>query len=242
MLFITTWNGRFGNNVLQLVRAIHYAVNHNHWEINFPDSGNFSRKVIFLTGSDKKYPGSTSRVHNTFWAATEPPPQLARYYAQKYLVPILNIRTIQQVDCIIHLRGGDIFDEKPHTKYFQPPLSYYKKYVGSQTIMVYEDNKNPCVETLRHLCIRSQSSTFKDDLSTLLAAKHLVIGYSTLAYATFLLSKNLINLTIPSNYAATLPSLDFGSDFKLTIVDLADYFNGEDWSNNETQIMRMLTY
>jgi hypothetical protein len=242
MLQITEWNGRFGNNILQLIRAIHYAVQKNHWEISFPSHSLFHRKVIYLSGSDKKYPGATTRVYNSFWTMPDPPPLVARRYAQTYLLPILAVVSSPPVDCVIHLRGGDIFSPTPHSKYFQPPLSYYKKYLGSQTCVVYEDKKNPCVAPLIETGVVTQSATLKEDFSKMLSAKHLVVGYSTLGYAVYLLSKRLNHLTVPSNYGSTFPSNDFGTDCALEIIDLTDYYKGEDWINSPSQLERMLHY
>ena len=48
MLVITNWNGRLGNNIMQIIRAIHYAKINFHSEINFPDIKYFRTKKLYI--------------------------------------------------------------------------------------------------------------------------------------------------------------------------------------------------
>ena len=36
MIIIENWFGRFGNNILQILRAVHYGIINNHDKIVFP--------------------------------------------------------------------------------------------------------------------------------------------------------------------------------------------------------------
>lgn len=253
MLFIERWSGRFGNNILQIVRAIHYAKLRGHWEVSFPAHSMLTTQSIRLTGTDKSDVGSTARLIKTFTNMADlkvgdGTPATYRAYALKYIRPILRMPVVSesQTDLVVHFRGGDLFGDKPHPSYVQPPLWYFKKAVGDydgSAAFVYEDLKNPCVRALLGEAVDGAgSSGFSDDLALLLNSKHLIAGFTTLAFAVYLLNPALASLTLPDYFAATLPTGDWGSGFTLKVIALPGYIAVGTWANTAEQRAFMLSY
>lgn len=52
MLIITSWFGRLGNNIIQLLNAIHYAKLKNHKIIRFPVHKLLSTTTIEISNND----------------------------------------------------------------------------------------------------------------------------------------------------------------------------------------------
>ena len=48
MLIIDSWTGRLGNNILQIIRAIHYGLVNNHSNIILPFHKFITKKEIVL--------------------------------------------------------------------------------------------------------------------------------------------------------------------------------------------------
>ena len=251
MLIIERWSGRFGNNILQIVNAIHYAIVCGHWEITLPPHTMFTTRAIRLTGIDKSVVGSTARFTNSFGSLkelkiAEAAPAIYRAYALKYIRPILRITeslTKGSSDVVVHFRGGDIFSERPHTSYVQPPLWYYKKAIdehGGSATFVYEDLKNPCARAL--VGNTASVSSFSKDLAVLLNAKHLIAGFSTFAFAIYLLNPALQTLTLPDYFAALFPAGSWGDGFTLHVIALPGYIRVGEWVNSAAQRALMLNY
>jgi len=54
MILIKSWLGRTGNNILQIIRSIHYAILHNHNTIIFKSHSLLTSKVITLKEIENK--------------------------------------------------------------------------------------------------------------------------------------------------------------------------------------------
>lgn len=107
---------------------------------------------------------------------------------------------------VIHIRGGDIFNmSNPPRDRHQPPFSWYVsviKYhqdkVGiEQIIIVFEDNKNPCVDALidyarkEKIDYQISSSSVEDDYRWLMGAKVLVPSWGTFCDPAISLNQDL---------------------------------------------------
>ena len=159
MLIIDSWFGRLGNNILQVLRAIHYGLTHNHNSVKIPGHKMFLNQEISLNNT----PDKQNIVKNNFFYLKhfnmeDPEPYIMKKYFQKYVLPIFKVQpsleNLENTDVLhIHFRGGDIFSSNPHKAYVQPPLSYYagaaKHY--NEIKLVCEDASNPCVNELMKL-------------------------------------------------------------------------------------------
>lgn len=254
MLVINTWTGRTGNNILQIIRAIHYATINHHNIISFNIHPLLISNIIILNNNEKT--DHTQSVIDTFfnlkkYNIIDPEPYLMKKYFQKYIKPIFKIKLDENniIDdekmIYIHFRGGDIFSNNPHKAYVQPPLSYYKKIINNynNTILVCEDKKNPCInELLKQENTQYISNTLEKDLSILSNVCNLVIGFGTFGFLLYLMNPKLKNLYIPDFFVNELPKGSWGNDIKIHIIELPDYIKVGEWKNNTEQRKIMLEY
>jgi len=252
MLIINNWYGRLGNNVLQLVRAIHYAVINSHTSIHFQHSlltSNIITLENIIENSNK------SQIKDTFFSLKkyniiDPEPYVMKEYFQKYIKPIFKIQTENNHvtnDKIIHIhfRGGDIFSSNPHKAYVQPPLSYYKNIINDYDSikLVCEDKKNPCInELLKQENVEYISNTLEKDLFILSNVSNLVIGFGTFGFLLYLMNPHLKKLFVPDFFVNELPKGSWGNDINVHIINLPNYIKVGEWKNSEEQKKKLLEY
>jgi len=247
MLFINSWTGRFGNNILQLIRAIYYAECNQHSNIKFIPHPLLNTTVLNIGTNN-----NPSTKTNTFFnlkqlGLKDPSPKIMRNIFRKHVKPIckLNFDKPASNHLFIHIRGGDIFSNNPHPAYVQPPLSYYNKIIKeyNSVTVVSEDKRNPCInELLRKSNCNYVSDSLKNDLELLLSAKYLVIGFGTFGFLIYLMSSNIKNLYVPSYFLDELPEGEWGKDIILHKNDLPNYIKVGEWKNSEKQRNLMINY
>ena len=82
----------------------------------------------------------------------------------------------------------------------------------------------------------------EDDLKILGSAQNIVIGFGTFGFLLYLMNTNLTNLYLPKYFVDELPKGEWGSDIKVTIVELPGYIKVGDWINSAEQRKLMLEY
>lgn len=245
MLEVNYWTGRFGNNILQIVRCIHFAHIYKHSIIKMPHHLYLSDTQIHIDISDSI---NATYIGNNFFSLkglglSDPPSATLRNYAHQYILPILKIKPTYLSQLVLHCRGGDIFSSNPHTAYVQPPLSYYENILENynSAILIYEDTTNPCVPILlENSKITGQTSSFEIDFSILLGAEKIVGCFSTFTYAAYLLSTKLRCIYFPDYFVSTLPSSPY--DIDLISVELPNYIKPGEWHNSQVQRTQMIIY
>ena len=250
MLIITNWNGRLGNNIMQIIRAIHYAKINFHSEINFPDIKYFRTKKLCINIEKT----NATIIRNDFFylnklGLTDPSPELMKKYFIEFVKPMLivNARETLNNTLHIHIRSGDTFSNNPHRKYLPPPLIYYKTIIESQdwgdVKVIFEDNINPCVKALKNLNYKNVefiSDSLQKDLSILGSSKNLVIGPGTFGLLAYFLSEELESLYIPRYVLDEMPKGEWG--VKLNIVELPNYIKCGEWRNTAEQRKILVNY
>jgi hypothetical protein len=252
MIFIESWTGRTGNNILQIIRAIHYAELNNHNSIHFKPHSLLTSSSITVENIENS---NHSLISDTFFSLKkhniiDPEPYIMKEYFQKYIKPIFKIQTennhvIDDKIIHIHFRGGDIFSSNPHKAYVQPPLSYYKNIINDydSSKLVCEDKKNPCInELLKQKNVQYISNTLEKDLSILSNVSNLVIGFGTFGFLLYLMNPCLKNLYIPDFFVNELPKGDWGDDINVHIIELPNYIKVGEWKNSVEQRKMMLDY
>lgn len=250
MLIINSWSGRTGNNILQIIRSIHYAIIYSHKSILFPKHLLLTSSIITLENIE-----NNNTINDTFFSLKkynikDPEPYIMKEYFQKYIKPIFKIQSknnnVTDYKIIyIHFRGGDIFSNNPHKAYVQPPLSYYKNIINDYTKikMVCEDKKNPCInELLKEENIVYINNTLEKDLSILSNVSNLIIGFGTFGFLLYLMNPYLKNLYIPDFFVNELPKGDWGNDINVHIIHLPKYIKVGEWKNSKEQQKIMLEY
>ena len=251
MLNIKSWTGRVGNNILQLLRSIHYAILNDHRLITFNEHFLLTGRVIEIENIKTS---NKLSISDTFFSLNkykiiDPEPWVMKEYFKTYINPIFKIKIqskkIDDTSIYIHFRGGDIFSRVPHSAYVQPPLSYYKNIIKTYDMvqLVCEDKKNPCIpELLKQENVKYTSNAVEKDLSILSNVSNLIIGFGTFGFLLYLMNSNLKNLYIPEYFINELPTGEWGNDINIHIIKLPNYIKVGDWKNTIEQRKLMLTY
>lgn len=255
MLIIQYWYGSTGNNLLQIIRAIHYAIRGSHDSIQFQQHSLLTSKTIKLETTINNT-NNQSIITDTFFCLKkyniiDPEPYKMKEYFQKYIKPIFKIQTENNKEfdkdktIYIHIRGGDTFSSNPHKAYVQPPLSYYKNIIHDyhSIKLVCQDKTNPCVnELLKQENIEYISNTLEKDLSILSNVSNLAIGFGTFGFLAYFMNPCLKNLYIPDFFVNELPKGSWGNDIKVHIINLPNYIKVGEWKNSEEQRKLMIEY
>jgi len=173
--------GRFGNNLMQLVRATHVARELGVDTIHVPpmtwfEAGPLPRSaggLTYVDYSDVEHIAVPSLFATFLFEDLEPAVVTLDGELRQRLVdrhvsslftpppPLGERRPANHV--AVHIRSGDLFDRPdPHPNFVQPPLAFYTLALGHfattragvHITLVYEDNGNPIIAALH---------TFLDD-------------------------------------------------------------------------------
>lgn len=238
-LKLTRQYGRLGNQLLCLVEAIYCCECIRLDIIDFSCAKSyasfFKTQVLNIQQrtivTNRNYGNLTKRTETYFesnmigFYTQKCPLRERKRIIQQYILPIFSIpETIEldELDLVIHCRGGDIFN-RSHKAYTQPPLDFYTNIIQSKQwkniYLVCEENKNPLVrgilETHKNVSFiadtkysinrgRHNSNGFKEDLTFLLSAKNLVVCNSSLSPFIVCGSSQLQNVYMPSFYVLGL--------------------------------------
>ena len=254
-LIISNWVGRLSNNILQLIRAVHYANIHGYKFIFLSPHNFFFKTIIILDITDNS--NNKPEVFNSFFYLRElniedPPPIKMKEYFNKYIKPLLkltpdNVIGNNENDLYIHIRSGDCFTLNAHKMYVPPPYIYYTNIIENKTwdniIVVYEDDKNPCVNLLKNKNynnITFVSSSLENDLSVLSKCQNLAIGFGTFGLLIYFLSNNIKNLYIPDYAYYEMPKGDWG--LNLNIINLPDYIKCGEWKLTNENVSKVINH
>jgi len=258
---ISEWYCRFGNNVIQLINAIRYALENNYYFLS-PEHDFFSK---FEINPEKKSDESIKKLfyyeYKNFGLD-----DTSYFIAQEYLKPNLkNIKLLPKTDkgtLHIHIRSGDIFGENPHKYYVQNPLFYFKSAIKhyEKIVVISQDLKNPvtnCLKKLDNIEVKIGRS-LKEDISEFLSASNLCIGgVGSFIPVICLLSSNVENVHV-SNIQQSIHKFNFSTRCVLSfnlqksiecknninifekLINLNKYMRR--WENSEEQRKLMIDY
>jgi len=65
MLIINSWYGRTGNNILQIIRALHYAIINRHNSIHFHKHSLLTSNIIILENIENN---DMTQINDTFFS------------------------------------------------------------------------------------------------------------------------------------------------------------------------------
>lgn len=242
---INYWTGRFGNNILQIIRCIHYCFTYKHNIIYIPEHINLNNTTILI---EEIKGNNEEMIKDTFFNFKDNlEPKLMKYYYQKYIKDIIKFNfdniEINKNDLFIHIRSGDIFEKNPHSYYVQPPLIYYKNIIQNyqKTNIIYEDDKNPCVNELKKINnVNMLNIDIEQTLREFLKATHLAIGFGTFGLLLYIMNTNLKKIYMPRYVYEELPQGDWGIDLEL--IDLPNYIKCGEWKSTPEQLDLMINY
>jgi hypothetical protein len=253
---ISKWNGRLGNNVLQLIYSIKYGFENNYNKIIFPKSDYFIKQEVIISKNNYDKKDIISGIYYPFDLEKKPillfseMKSIFKKYIEDIIIFKYNYINYNNDDILLHIRSGDIFKYKI-PNYVQPPLIFYKliidKYNGKK-IIISEDTINPCIKNLikDNNCKRINGNTLEDDINILRNGYNICFGYGTFSIFIMLMNDLLENIYIPDYvYHKMTQSWNIVFDtnkFKINIINLPNYIKVGEWIPNKENIQKMLDY
>tara|TARA_A100001011_G_scaffold400833_1_gene519570 strand:- start:5399 stop:6451 length:1053 start_codon:yes stop_codon:yes gene_type:complete len=264
---IKFWNGRLGNNIIQTLQAVQYALKYNLDIVILP------RRIFkgyqgygkFLKGNEiyinsiigKK---NTKNVANdTFWYSIGGAKRedLDKYaskavpYAKKiWSLPFSGVVVLGDDVLVMHIRGEDIFKKGwKNPNYVTPPLSYYQKIIDQgnwkQVKIISSDDTNPCLNVLvnQYNHVTWTRNTLEQDIGILMSAKNVATSFGTFAHSLITFSDNLEKLWQPSQNNQFYNIKLYRPDIEIETIDLDEYYRLQTpWEYTDEQKERMMNY
>lgn len=269
---ILDFTGRLGNNIQQVAIGIMYAeytkdtfeqtLDHEiikKFSVSFGNTNAnicnsfFGYTPLMHCGIKQGVTPPNSGIYNVF--TIDYVYDNMKRIIDNYVTPNLNIskEIIDDKTLVIHIRSGDIFCESHIAcNYIQNPLWFYLNIIKdySDVLVITEpDTCNPIIGELKKIKkVRIQSTSVKQDFSTLVCSKNLVLsGIGTFGAAAALISNNLKNLYVSNLYIDEHLNYKMlkNSNVNIHIQELEDYqLKAEEcsWQNSEMQRQYLLNY
>ena len=267
-LHLNYWNGRLGNNLLQLSNALFIAEKYK-CILRFISHPVIKNKVFnFSDGNSIPPPEET--IKSEFWFSEmehvgSPMALISRTALEqnrhkilkKYVLPLLPYSPINlDYDLVVHFRGGDILDKSPHPFYIQSPVSYFKKIFktenASNILLVSEGDaiiKSPVIKELlksEYNCTH-QTGTISVDLNYILNAKILIAGgISSFCTTLAQCSPNLEKFYYPIYEDGEESGLSIRNNFILdkNVVNVYhnNYIKYGGWRRTDEQKLQLVTH
>ena len=180
---------------------------------------------------------------------------------KKYILPNFNYKkdeTLTKDTLVIHIRSGDIFNNKRHPFYVQPPFSFYYKVITENNysniiIITEKDRRNPCIQMILDNFdnVSIKDSRLEEDINIILSAENFVCNsQGTFGFYLALMSSNIKNLFISyfinpdtstvadnDNYFSVIKShIDTSSisDINIHRYLINNYINPFGWNPSDT--------
>ncbi len=261
-------SGNFGNNYIQLVHSMAVAEARGVKRVlhRFNQFGARTSSVGPRLSNRRAMPpgnlglAGTYFLKSTFDDLCDMPPERFLRISDTYVRPALLLEQpkVEKGVAVLNLRGGaDIFENpSPNPIYGQPPLSYYQRalanlaerYQLSEVNLVYQDTRNPVVEPLtvwlQGLGVpwRLTSEGILGDARALMAAEHIVMGWTTFTSALSLLSSNMRTVTT-FRKAPLFDEMAVAAEAAFLVRDTPrDYIPSDGWMNDAAQRRMMVEY
>jgi hypothetical protein len=265
---IKNWNGRLGNNIIQTLQAVQYALKYNANIVILPRGifNGYQAYGKYLKGTEINInPTSLKKntkiiAHNMFWheyrEGGDAREDLDEYaskavpYAKKiWSLPSLGVALGGDV-LVMHIRGDDIFKNKwKNPFYVTPPLAYYQKIIDegnwNQVRIISGDDLNPCLNVLvnQYDHVTWNKGTLDQDMSVLLAARNVATSFGSFAHSLVTFSDNLEKLWQPSQNNEFYNIRLYRPDIEIETIDLDEYYRLQrPWNYTDEQKERMLNY
>jgi len=227
---ITRWNGRFGNNVLQMAAALSYAKSLGAKALILPSFPAASKlfelpqKIELSEASDGTLLPKCDAVNATgvFWqyACDRVPAKVAHNLVTKYIRPHLSkelrtciaapYRASEEQLLTVHFRTGDILD-------ITAPCSFVERIFkdGSfDRILLVSAGEHPCEaalvdrlgkEKVKATRLRNEAKRLMLDICALIRAKHLLFAHSTFPEGAMMLGNSARTVYKASDFEAWIP-------------------------------------
>ena len=252
---INRWNGRLGNNIIQLINVIQISLYYkynidipNHSFFKYNKEGKGIKKLpmnIVKDNSDFFYIDKILNLDKeAFNCNINESVQIL-----KNIFTIKNNMLLKKNKMLIHIRSGDIFcSNHPHKDYINPPYYYYKKIIDENDveniILIAEDRKNPVINKLlnNYPNIIFKQQRLEEDIKLLLESEIVIMSFGTFVPSLLILSDNIKKIYKPS-YQSFDYYYKFFNNIEIIDIHLDEYRALQHpWKNTENQKRLLLNY
>jgi hypothetical protein len=235
-----------GNNVRQLINIMRraerigapYVLFPKHKFLNVPEE-------IRLNDDEAKKVNRGKFFHHR--SRTEGGDKKRRILKQYFpdLFPLDEDFFAKDDELVFHVRSGDIFSKSGGSKaYRQPPLCFYTESFKiskcpKMRVVTEKDKRNPVIAKLKEIYgekCEIQTASLKQDISTILTAKHFGLAKSSLSHVLAYYSDAHEFLYNPFHKE---PRFEDSTSYHLK---LPNYIEGGTWKNTKEQRERMISH
>lgn len=265
---ISRYQGRFGNNLMQIIQAFYVAQSFG-LPVKLPSHRNkvlrwIANRTHKTPCVEIEPPAVNERAHEYFFVEQitrlglpAPTNDDKKRIASFTIAPLLNFDadlTHLPLDhaLVVHVRSGDIFSQTPHPNYWQPPLWWYLTIAAhfrlhhgrdAPLVVITEpDFANPVVGELRKGGWRIVSSTVEADFQALAQARSLGLSAGTFSRTAALCSarKRILYRAV---FASTVREWYWKNDSTITVHQIyLDNYAQLPWRNTPEQRKEMIEY
>jgi len=260
MIQIRKWQGRLGNNIIQVKHALQIAhfYSNRYTRVCFPPHPFFTTTEVVTNPHRVREEVNVNILWDeyNFYYAHRIRGMDPTVFTTHHTVTLQTLKSIFLISkvpslgfdtAVLHIRSGDIFQSRrPHAGYIMPPLSYYTTILDRQPFrhveLIAEDMMNPVISPLldKYPHIHFQKRSLEEDIVILLGAHHVISSYGTFVPALLVLSDHIRTLYNPSYQMDMILSKPSVSVFS---YPLGHYYRlQKPWVNSPEQRRRMLEY
>jgi hypothetical protein len=252
---IKYWYGRLGNNIIQVQNAIFCGLYYNY-NIIIPPHNFFNKTFIKINTENNK---ENINIELFFYRE-----ELIKKFSKHpfennkekcleilldlFVINYKDLDILDNNDCLIHIRSGDLFIKNPHSFYIPPPLSYYTEILNknkfNKIYLISEDNINPCISKLLKLYpnIIYQNNNLVDNIKLILSAQNIITSIGTFVESVIIFTKYTKKIyKINYNYDDSLNVIN--ENINKEIIDYTIYKKNIGlWENNSIQNNLILSF
>ena len=247
--------GRLGNNIIQIINVIHIAI-HYKYNIILKNFKYINTDYIVINPNVTKEDPCITDGNNFYYYRkinnidtqlfNENRKETIQLLKKVFYLPKNFLELgLTDDDLVIHIRSGDIFNEKPHPDYVPSPLSYFNEIICSRVwakiYIISQDKNNPVIDHLlkQHTNIIYKKNSLEQDISIILEARNIVMDVGTFIPSLLLLSESIKILYYNRPFFKT----EYYYKYKLIFIDYREYISVQyPWVKSPQQLKYLIEY
>jgi hypothetical protein len=211
ILKINNWYGRLGNNIITISNALHIAIDAGYHAVIFQENSFFNKTYIKLkkcnlnTKNFIEYNASTLFYYNNPNILKKNKKLVLKYLTDLFKIKYDDIPKGGDNDLYIHIRGGDIFNDKNeciNINYCenQPDFNFYKNIIDNNNYdkiyIISEDSKNPVINKLlkEYSNIIFNKNSLYEDIILIMGCVNIIHSYTTFVPTILYFNKGIKNV------------------------------------------------
>ena len=237
---VKDWYGRLGNNLICVYRLLLSVICRDIAAATVPSHPflldcSFGTVLpdsrVVDTDSETVYSDFAGVDHQQFvreWALHEA--EVVRMARNVFSPSQRHLTPLPDDSLVIHMRSGDVMQQKGVAGYVLPPLFYFvavvrSGYVGKEIVILCEDNENPCLGALLRFFPKARHAirSLEQDVEILLSARNIACSVGSFATSLATVSQCLKKLYIP-NYVPFYHRAFLPSWVDVKLANLSDYY------------------